>query len=341
MTERSVLHVLPHSGAGGEEYVDLLEGMEGFRFERMTLSEVQSPAGALARVPSVIGRARKHDLLHVHGDAAAILCLPAIGLNRSLITLHGMHLVSRSSRLGRRAASAGLSASAKLARGVICVSQWESYEAGLALADFALGRLTVIHNGVAIGEAIGEAEREAARTRLGLAPDELAVAFAGSLDARKDPLTLARAVTAARAEGVEAVALVAGDGPLRGSVASIGPGVRELGPLADLRPLFAAADAFCMPSLREGLSLSLLEAMAAGLPPLVSAAHGNLEAIAEVGLPFAIGDANELGGLLVWLARNPEEAGKLGSAARARVEAEFSAERMRRETREAYLRALD
>ncbi len=329
-----MLHVLPHSGAGGEEYVELLEGMEGFRFERMALSERRNPALAAARLPAVWRRARKNDLVHVHGDAAAILCLPATRTRPALITLHGLHLVARARGASRRFLAAGLRAAVRRARATICVSESELRLAREALGD--LPGLELIRNGVRLPPAVDEAERREARARFGLGEGEFAVAFAGSLDERKDPLTLARAVRLKT--GLRA--LLAGNGPLRVQVEAEGGAVRVLGPCGDLRPLFAAADAFCLPSRREGLSLALLEAMAAGLPPVVSDGPGNPEAVAAAGLVFPCGDARALADALELLAGDPERAKEIGAAARQRVASEFSAERMVRETREVYLRAL-
>lgn len=337
MAERSVLHVLPHGGAGGEEYIDLLAGMDGFRFERMALSESRRPLSALARVPAVVRAARGHDLLHVHGDAAAILCRPALG-RPSAITLHGLHLLARSRGPSRALLAAALRSAAARARVTICVSGSELQQARWALGD--LPGLLMIRNGVVIPEPVRDRERAAARERYGLRRGDLAVAFAGALDERKDPGTLARAVGSARAEGAAVTALLAGEGPQRQALERAGPWVRVLGPLDELRPLFAAADAFCMPSSREGLSLALLEAMAAGLAPVVSDGPGNPEAAGETGIVFPFGDSAALASALAGLAGDPGRAHALGAAARGRAAAEFSAERMVRQTREAYLSAL-
>ena len=74
---RTVLHVLPHPGGGAETYIDVLEGLEGYRHERAPLSGTRArrrgAAEVLARWPVVARRARKADLVHVHGDTAAIL----------------------------------------------------------------------------------------------------------------------------------------------------------------------------------------------------------------------------------------------------------------------------
>ena len=61
--ERTVLHVLPHPGGGGETYVDLLSAMPGYRFERVYLSLSPSPSPELASgLVRAARKARAHDL---------------------------------------------------------------------------------------------------------------------------------------------------------------------------------------------------------------------------------------------------------------------------------------
>ncbi len=90
---RTVLHVLPHPGGGGETYVDALAAMEGYRFERLFLAPSPRPAKALRALPrTTLGVFRAADVLHVHGEVAAGICLPVLAARRSVVTLHGLHL---------------------------------------------------------------------------------------------------------------------------------------------------------------------------------------------------------------------------------------------------------
>ena len=82
-----------------------------------------------------------------------------------------------------------------------------------------------------------------------------------------------------------------GDGPLRPLVeAQADKRVRVLAPRRDLRRLFTAADLFILTSSREGLSFALLEALAAGLPAVVTDAPENVEAIGQAGLAAPFGE---------------------------------------------------
>src|SRR3954468_15148701 len=97
---RTGLHVLPHPGGGGETYVDSLAAMDGYRFERVHLGERASGRAVVAALPVTIRRlARRFDLVHVHGESAAALCLPLAAIRPSLVTLHGLNLLRRSAGL--------------------------------------------------------------------------------------------------------------------------------------------------------------------------------------------------------------------------------------------------
>jgi glycosyltransferase involved in cell wall biosynthesis len=282
---------------------------------------------------SVTWQSGPHDLLHVHGEVAAGLCLPALALRPSIVTLHGLHLLRRVHGAKRALAAASLRAVVRAASRTICVSQAEHDDLVRTVGPALARRAVVILNGVeAAAPAAGE--RAAARAALGLGEGDLAGLFVGALDPVKDPLTAARA--ALQAGGT--TLLFAGAGPLRPELEALAGtqgGLRVLGQRDNLRALRAAADFFVLPSLREGLSFAVLEAMAAGLPPVVSDAPGNPEAAGETGIVVARGDVAGFAAAFARLRDAGVRAG-LGARARERAVRAFSAERMRRETRGLY-----
>ena len=79
---RTVLHLLPHPGGGAETYIDVLEGLDGYRHERVPFSTTRSRrrgvASLIARWPGIARRARAADIVHAHGDSAAILAAPLL-----------------------------------------------------------------------------------------------------------------------------------------------------------------------------------------------------------------------------------------------------------------------
>ena len=126
--------------------------------------------------------------------------------------------------------------------------------------------------------------------------------------------------------------VMVGDGPLRvearrmldaAGVAHLAwlPGERE-----DVPNVMRALDCFVLPSLAEGISNTILEAMASGLPVLATEVGGNAELVVAgvTGALVAAGDAESLANGLVQMAGDPTRAVAFGRAGRARVEEYFS-----------------
>ena len=105
--------------------------------------------------------------------------------------------------------------------------------------------------------------------------------------------------------------------------------IEYLGEAEDVRPFIAAATAIVLPSYREGLPRSLLEAAAMGKPVIATDVPGNREICEEgvTGLMCRVRDAQSLAGaLLRFAALETNERARLGAAARRRVEQRFSEE---------------
>jgi glycosyltransferase involved in cell wall biosynthesis len=127
-----------------------------------------------------------------------------------------------------------------------------------------------------------------------------------------------------------------GDGPLRAEIERIleQGGVRDLswlsGERADVAGVLRGLDLFVLPSLAEGISNTILEAMATGLPVVATRVGGNDELV-EQGLtgelvPAAHPDA--LADAILRYFRDPGVARRHGKAGRNRVERQFSLDRM-------------
>jgi glycosyltransferase involved in cell wall biosynthesis len=332
--DRSVLHVLPHAGGGGDTYVDMLEPMPGYRVTRLHLAPARKPGpvGVARGLLELARRARGHDLVHVHGEGAAALLLPLLRLHRSVVTFHGLHLLRRAAG-AQRIATLNVRAIVRAADRTICVSSAEqavlAAAVGGALTD---AKTTVVHNGTRLpGDSI-PAERAAIRAELGLEAAAFVGIWVGSLDERRDPVAVARA-----AEATGTTLLVVGEGRLTGDVERAArEHVRLLGQRNDVPRLLQAADVFVLMSQREGLSFALVEAMAHGLPSVVADIPENIETIGDSGIAVPYGDADAVANALQRLAADPDERGKLAARARRRAADEFSAEQMIEGTRAVY-----
>jgi glycosyltransferase involved in cell wall biosynthesis len=170
------------------------------------------------------------------------------------------------------------------------------------------------------------------RAELGVPEEGVLVLFVGRLVVHKDVPTLLKAAALLRTRVPGLRVALAGDGPLRDSLArevqalGLGDVVHLLGQRDDVPDLIESADVIVLPSLREGLSNVILEGMMGGKPVVASRAGGNIELIEHdrSGLLFDIGDAQALAVALERLARDTALRVRLGKGARQRALTEFS-----------------
>lgn len=129
---------------------------------------------------------------------------------------------------------------------------------------------------------------------------------------------------------------IAGDGPSRGELErraaelQLTDRVRFLGTVRDVPGLLGEARLFALSSTTEGISLTLLEAMARGLPVVATRVGGNPEVVAdgETGLLVPAGDPDRLARALLDLWTAPDLCARMGMAGRRRVEDRFDVRRM-------------
>lgn len=183
-------------------------------------------------------------------------------------------------------------------------------------------RIEVIPNGI---EA---PERSAGAGRLAGA-GEFGVLCVSRLQTEKRVELFVGALARARRAEPRLRGFVAGDGDRRAELERLaeGSGVELLGERSDIGALLEAADAFALSSGAEALPMSLLEAMARGLPAIAPDLGGVADVVidGETGLLFAPGDQEALARAIVTLARDPDRAQRMGAAGRTRQRERFSA----------------
>ncbi|MBW3622868.1 MAG: glycosyltransferase family 4 protein [Armatimonadetes bacterium] len=196
-------------------------------------------------------------------------------------------------------------------------------------AQSRLPEITVIHNG--IDPSKPQRSREDVRADLNLGETLTGIVVA-RVDRLKDHASLLRAMALLREIGVPLTLLIAGDGPERESLENLARELRLqeearfLGFRSDVPDLLAASDFFVLPSTTEGLPLSVLEAMAQGLPVVATAVGGVPELIEDgrSGILVPPKDPATLAAALLSIAKDPAVRAALGQAARRRVEDEFT-----------------
>jgi glycosyltransferase involved in cell wall biosynthesis len=127
-----------------------------------------------------------------------------------------------------------------------------------------------------------------------------------------------------------------GEGPLRAQCLALlaAAGVAHLawlpGERADVDAVLRGLSCFVLPSLGEGISNTILEAMASGLPVIATAVGGNAELVTEgvTGELVAAGDVQAMASSLVRLASDPACAARMGAAGRREAETRFGIEAM-------------
>lgn len=204
--------------------------------------------------------------------------------------------------------------------------------------------IRIIRNGVLIPDPMPDVERRAIRAGWGAAPDDLVVGYVGSMRPGKGHERIVNAMPPLLAKVSNARLVLVGGGPCRPAieerVAALGLGDRVTltGDVVDARPLFGALDVFVSASEAEGLPNSVLEAAAAGVGIVTTAAGGTVEIVEDgrTGVVVPVGDDAALRDAMVRLAANPDLRARLGAAARDHVATAFGVDRFIRETADLY-----
>lgn len=209
---------------------------------------------------------------------------------------------------------------------------------------FCASRVRVIHNGIDPGVAPTDAARVRARRDLQVSDDAFVVGTVARFDPVKRLDVFVEAFAAVHRQVPEATLVMVGGGPeerrLRDLAAAhcVGGAVVFTGIRHDARALLPALDVYVNTSDSEGMSLTLLEAMAAARPVVATRVGGTPEVIASSvdGLLVPPSDAHEVAEAIVALRHDARARAALGTAARARVVASFSLDRMARRYLAAY-----
>ena len=191
-------------------------------------------------------------------------------------------------------------------------------------------KIRILHNGVDSAEfALGGDVR--LRAELGLSAQDRVVGIVAALRPEKDHETFLRAVRLIVDVRPSTRFLVVGDGPALPQLQAlcgdleIDSNVAFLGARTDVARILRVMDAFTLSSRTECFPISVLEAMATGLPAVCTEVGGMPEMVVDgvTGYLVPVGDARGLADRLLHVLSDPALAKRMGRAGRSRVEAEF------------------
>jgi sugar transferase (PEP-CTERM/EpsH1 system associated) len=365
-----VLHVVNRLGMGGTEYgvVKVIHGLDGKLFEhricatrgyekdlverdnlqgRVYVAGSQE-AGFQFLIPRLVRIMKDYRPHIVHSrNWGAIEAVVAARLARVPVAIHSEHGyeiemlngLSRRKRWVRRAVYA-------MTDCVFTVSeQLREYHA--AQAGVTTRGIRVVPNGVDTNRFAPRPEKRFdLRKRIGLPIEGLVAGTVGRVVAIKGHATLLDAAESLINRGVDVYVLLAGSGPelaglqerVKNSRALTGR-VVFLGATDGVPEVLNAMDAFVLPSVSEGMSNTLLEAMASGLPVLATRVGGNPELVehGRTGWLFPPGNISELAAHLERLSVEPGLRLRFGDASRRVAVERFSLEKMTAGYQELYL----
>ena len=200
---------------------------------------------------------------------------------------------------------------------------------------FPAHKTITIRNGVSTSRfSPSKANGLALRARLGIGPEEFLLVTLARLAAAKGVDILIHAVSRVLRQGVPCKCIIVGDGPLKEELVRLANSLGLFGYVffegfqQDVRPYLQAGSAFILTSHLEGLPLSVLEAMACGLPCIVTNVGGSAEAVEHQvnGLVIPPASLNDAEDAVLFLATHPLERDQMGHNSRETVRRAFELE---------------
>jgi glycosyltransferase involved in cell wall biosynthesis len=347
----TILHAIETSGPGGAEkmLISLVEHLDDHRYESIvclpgdgwlnaelqargveTMIRPQQPgldAGWLIDLVKILRR-RRVGLMHAQEFSMNTYCSAASALTGIPIvtTVQGKNYYP--DRWRRRLAYRLVARQSRMVAVSDDIRRFLVKRVGVSEH-----RVTTIYNAIEPRAYRSDhSTRAVIRRELGLGEGRPVIGTVGNLYPVKGHVHLLKAMAAVVARRPDAVCLILGRGellgPLRQTAAELGVdrNVRFLGFREDVAKILRAMDLFVLPSLSEGLSLALLEAMAAGKAVVATAVGGNPEVVlnGHTGVLVPPEDAAALADAILLLLGDPALAGGLGESGRLRVDKEFS-----------------
>jgi sugar transferase (PEP-CTERM/EpsH1 system associated) len=325
--QRHTVVCMTHGGANRER---LRPDVEVFELGKSAGHDLPT----FGRLVRLLRRLRP-DVVHTRNWATfdGVVAARLAGVSRIAHGEHGRDISDPEGRHRRRNTFRRLLA--PLVRRFVTVSddlqRWLVHDVGIAAS-----KVTRIHNGVDT-DRYAPRDRRASRAALQLPLDRTVIGTVGRLDPVKDHASLLRAFAALSGRDPDSILVIAGDGPCRDELQALAvslgltPRVRFLGVRHDVAAVLPSFDVFVLPSIAEGISNTILEAMAAGLPVIATRVGGNPELVVdgETGRLVPREDPERLAAAIAGYVVDAALRSRHGDQARRRTLEQFSLAAMR------------
>lgn len=280
-------------------------------------------------------RKEKVDIIHTHGWSgfdgvigAKLACVPVIIHSEQGKDIEDIYNIKKRRILGRKLIS-------YLVNQLVTVSE-EIKESLAKTAKIPQEKILTIHTGVDIQRFNIKIDKIKKKEEVGIGGKVIVIGTVGRLDPIKSYDTLLYCAKEVLNEFPDLRFLFVGNGPMRRNLEelTIKLGIREkvtfIGERLDIPELLNIMDIFVLPSLSEGLSNTILEAMASGLPIIATRVGGNPEMVVdgETGFLVSPKDYQSLSKVIIQLLKNPSLCKKIGLTAQERAKNHFPLSKM-------------
>jgi len=348
---RIVSRIVEYSGQQGYIFhVGYLNGIGNMHDEFSQLgaqvADFSGRGSSLARVKRIREYIRAHHVLlvHSHTPRALLLTEAALGTGRSPVHVTTKHILNSPGdrRFGWIYALLDR-VLLYFPDHLVPVSE-KVYREIMACPFMNPDRVTMIRNAIEQQSFHVAEQRESCRSEFGLNPDSIVIGSSGRLEKVKRYDLMLRGFATVFERFPNSKLMLIGDGSLKTGLEQLANELRIAdaviwtGFRTDVPRLLAAMDIYVQSSVNEGLSLSILEAMAAGKPVIITDVGGARELVenGRTGILIAPGSAAEISGAIIELLEDPAKCSLFAAAGRTYVEREFGLMQMMESYRQLY-----
>ncbi len=290
-------------------------------------------------------RAEGFNIIHTHGVRANMigrLAARKAGTGRVVTTVHSVLAFDYNRWIDRWVNRVCEAATKNMTEHFITVSDMLARQ--MINEGVPAGKVTAIHNGLEIEKYDSSLSGEETRRELGIGKEKLVLGIVARLHPVKGHVFLLEALADVATRVPELVLLIVGSGPERASLEfmvsrlGLSDNVIFTGFRKDIPQVIAAVDILVLPSLSEGLSLTIMEGMAMEKPVIATSVGGTPEIITSGfdGMLAPPADTYALARCIEELVKNPGDAARLGRQARKTIENRFTAGLMAAKTTRLY-----